>query len=271
MTHFAQTPGAIHKSEHFQALTPNEFEHYNHLRTTVILRLFHFTILLIEKFPTFQPPGLDAEEGSQKSKKQKKEKLSSINWFGGYEGTSATKFFQLLVSSVLCPTAPKLGFSFDELETNPSIPSAAPGASKQPVLSQQSQPRYTWFLLRIFQLILLHRVPAEPSAPSLRQLTTRLIKLLLKKMPEANLDVFKTILKRNLNLPQNNLLSVDFMHTSTYTRFHAKSLTGDRLQCTANHMPYRRLRAVTPVWPSYASLCCITCQRFGRKASDIGF
>lgn len=54
------------------------------------------------------------------------------------------------------------------------------------------------------------------NAPPLKQLTTRLCKLLQKKMGDQDHSLFKEVLKRNLSLPQCNIVSIDFAHSGKW-------------------------------------------------------
>jgi hypothetical protein len=40
----------VAQSERFKSLTPRELETYNELKTSVISRLFHFWVILLEKY-----------------------------------------------------------------------------------------------------------------------------------------------------------------------------------------------------------------------------
>ena len=171
IAHFAQTPSVIRKSEQFQALTPSELEKYNYLKTRVILRLFHFTILLMEKFPSFAPNLSPSDStASEKSKKSAaSEPVTSANWFGGGDGKFLPKFFQLVANSILCPISAQIGFNYEELEAgagqqqqqqgtptpnnNNNANSRGTPATQQ---SQQSQSRYSHPHICYFSLSLTY-------------------------------------------------------------------------------------------------------------------
>jgi hypothetical protein len=173
-------------------MTPNELERYNHLKTTVILRLFHFIVLLLDKFPKFRVPigsagpvGMnlegDPEDGDEA------DKVSA--WFGGADGAHLDTFFRLLLGCILCPTTPEIGFVYAEEENGGLRPVAGSGASSA--------------------------VKPTIQSPGLRGMTTRLCKLMQSRLCDGDIQVMREALRATLARPENDIRSIDFGKTST--------------------------------------------------------
>lgn len=182
-THFAITSEEVAQSERFKSLTPRELETYNELKTSVISRLFHFWVILLEKYS-------DSRASSSAASKGKAKADGAAGWLADQEETHNAHFFRLLFSCMLCPTAASIGYTFDELEsrdvTHPASVNAEP---------KSGQPE---------------KAKARVTAPPLRSLTTRLCKLLQMRLPEKTLSQMRRELRIVLAQPEHALLAIDF-------------------------------------------------------------
>lgn len=116
-------------SERFKSLTPRELESYNELKTAVITRLFHFWVVLLEKYVdtgcvgmsaiTFilQALALTCNSRSVSKKGKAKADEGGTEWLAELEGEQSKGFFNLLFKCILCPSSSEIGYTYDELET----------------------------------------------------------------------------------------------------------------------------------------------------------
>jgi hypothetical protein len=133
----------IAQSERFKSLTPRELETYNELKTSVISRLFHFWVILLDKYSDARYHRTlhmhwSASDGdlltgvffstsasSSSAAKGKAKVDGAAGWLVDQEEAHNAHFFRLLFSCMLCPTAASIGYTFDELESRDAMHSTS--------------------------------------------------------------------------------------------------------------------------------------------------